>query len=325
MIEERVDSSTDPDIQHVWGLRYIDDIILRDRDTTANGTLDERLYGLQDANWNVTALSNSSGAIQERYTYAAYGSPVFLNASFGNRSSSSYDWHILYSGYFWVSENELYEIRNRTYNSRLGQWTSRDPLNSGEAINLYCYCKGIPQSRSDATGLLSFQDTICSILDDPCLGNFISCFCSLIELLDVLSNILPMPGPVATATSVADCVCDIADWQTAVCTCDAPTAETVALNTIIGCIGDIGMSLLALVDFLRQIANIIATGIDLGSAAGEQLIAWLSQQMPYIFSTCCDSRSNCPRGVAWAFPGPVVGALCVALEGLGELFDDIVN
>ena len=57
VIEERVDSETDPNRQFVWGIRYIDDCVLRDRDTTGNGTLDERLYAMQDANWNVTAFS----------------------------------------------------------------------------------------------------------------------------------------------------------------------------------------------------------------------------------------------------------------------------
>ncbi len=43
------------DIQYVWGLRYVDDLVLRDRDTSdpKNGVLNERLYALQDANWNV--------------------------------------------------------------------------------------------------------------------------------------------------------------------------------------------------------------------------------------------------------------------------------
>jgi len=44
VIEERIGTSTNPEQQHVWSLRYIDDCILRDRDTTNNGTLDERLY-----------------------------------------------------------------------------------------------------------------------------------------------------------------------------------------------------------------------------------------------------------------------------------------
>ena len=81
VIEERIDASTDPDRQFVWGQRYIDDLVLRDRDTSdpKNGTLDERLYSLQDANWNVTSIANTTGTIQERYAYDAYGTPRVLN------------------------------------------------------------------------------------------------------------------------------------------------------------------------------------------------------------------------------------------------------
>src|SRR5690606_24276787 len=52
ILEERLDSSTDADRQYVWGIRYIDDLILRDRDTSdpPNGALNERLYSLQDDN-----------------------------------------------------------------------------------------------------------------------------------------------------------------------------------------------------------------------------------------------------------------------------------
>jgi len=82
VVEERVGTSTSANRQFVWGLRYIDDLVLRDRDTEGNGTLDERLYSLQDANWNVTGLINTSGTVQQRFLYTAYGLPVFLSSSF---------------------------------------------------------------------------------------------------------------------------------------------------------------------------------------------------------------------------------------------------
>jgi hypothetical protein len=44
VVEERVGQPT-ADRHFVWGSRYIDDLVLRDRDTTGDGTLDERLYG----------------------------------------------------------------------------------------------------------------------------------------------------------------------------------------------------------------------------------------------------------------------------------------
>src|SRR5690606_7964917 len=49
VLEERLDSDTTADRQYVWGLRYIDDLVLRD-------TPSERLYALQDALFNVVAL-----------------------------------------------------------------------------------------------------------------------------------------------------------------------------------------------------------------------------------------------------------------------------
>lgn len=72
VVEERLGTTpatADAQRQFVWGLRYLDDLVLRDRDTDADGTLDERLYPLQDANWNVTALADTAGAVQERYRY----------------------------------------------------------------------------------------------------------------------------------------------------------------------------------------------------------------------------------------------------------------
>jgi len=44
-----------PSHRYVWGLRYVDDLILRQRDVTSDGTIDETLYALQDANFNVVA------------------------------------------------------------------------------------------------------------------------------------------------------------------------------------------------------------------------------------------------------------------------------
>src|SRR5690606_21594962 len=73
VLEERVDSSTDAERQFLWGLRYVDDLVLRDRDTDGNGTLDERLYALSDALFNVVALTDDTGGVKERFAYQPYG------------------------------------------------------------------------------------------------------------------------------------------------------------------------------------------------------------------------------------------------------------
>ncbi len=71
-IEERLGVSSTADRQFVWGLRYIDDVVLRD----CSDYSPSRLYGLQDPNWNVTALVDATGTVQERYSYAGYGLPA---------------------------------------------------------------------------------------------------------------------------------------------------------------------------------------------------------------------------------------------------------
>ena len=71
VLEERLNGTTDT--RYVWSPVYVDAMILRDRDTDGNGSLDERLYAIQDANWNVTALVNTSGVVVERNAYDSFG------------------------------------------------------------------------------------------------------------------------------------------------------------------------------------------------------------------------------------------------------------
>lgn len=154
VIEERVDSSSDPHSQHVWGLRYIDDLILRDQDTTANGMLDERLYAMQDANWNVTALADTSGSAQERFAYLAYGKPIFLTGSFAAQNTSANAWNILFGSYQLDIATQLYSVRHRTYQPYLGTWIQRDPIRfNAEDGNLYRYVRNYPTLQIDPAGL----------------------------------------------------------------------------------------------------------------------------------------------------------------------------
>src|SRR5262249_13795016 len=63
VLEERTGGVSTATIQYVWSPVYLDAMILRDHSTQNNGTLDERLWEQQDANWNVTALLNPSGSV----------------------------------------------------------------------------------------------------------------------------------------------------------------------------------------------------------------------------------------------------------------------
>jgi len=131
----------------------VDGLVLRDRDTDANGTLDERLYSLQDANWNTTALVNTSGTIQERYTYTPFGQVTFRDGSGFTLSSSAKDWVFLHQGGERIAAGD-YEFRNRVYSPSLGRWLSNDPLGfeAGDQ-NWYRYVGNGPVNGLDSNGL----------------------------------------------------------------------------------------------------------------------------------------------------------------------------
>jgi hypothetical protein len=63
-----------------------------------DGTLDERLWVVQDANYNVTVLLDNSGNVVERYIYDPFGSVTVLDADWTERSGSAFVWLYLHQG-----------------------------------------------------------------------------------------------------------------------------------------------------------------------------------------------------------------------------------
>jgi hypothetical protein len=108
------------------GDRYVDELVERDRDTNGDGSLDERLYALQDANFDVTAIADAStGTIVERYSYTPYGTRTIMDGSWGSRTSSSYDWTIGHQGLAQDDESGLIGDRHRTTSDGGGVCTLR--------------------------------------------------------------------------------------------------------------------------------------------------------------------------------------------------------
>jgi RHS repeat-associated protein len=154
VLEERLGTSATLDRQFVWGLRYIDDLTLRDR--FSSGALSDRFFALQDANWNVTAIVGKPGsgwAAEERYRYTAYGVPTFMNASFTPITGSTHDWETLFVAYHFDSESGLFLTRQRYLNDAVGNWATRDPFGYDYAgPNLYLYVFSSPISYIDPHG-----------------------------------------------------------------------------------------------------------------------------------------------------------------------------
>ncbi|RCS51938.1 hypothetical protein DTL42_09720 [Bremerella cremea] len=154
VIEERIGSFNASHVQHVWGLRYVDDLALRDRDTTGNGVLDERLYAMQDANWSVTAVADAVGGVPERFAYKPYGESEKLNPDFSPRMGSNLAWSVLYTGRELDLATGLQINRNRYLNLQLECWITRDPIGYADRPSLNQYLRERPDLSTDPLGLL---------------------------------------------------------------------------------------------------------------------------------------------------------------------------
>jgi RHS repeat-associated protein len=148
VLEERLGSNATADRQYVWGQRYIDDLVLRD-------STSERLYTLQDALFNVVALTDDDGDVVERFAYQAYGQSEPLNPDYTAYNGTDYQWTYRFTGRELDLETGLQLNRNRYLHLQLGRWVTRDPIGYfGGDRNLYVYSGCKPTMHKDAFGLL---------------------------------------------------------------------------------------------------------------------------------------------------------------------------
>jgi RHS repeat-associated protein len=150
VLEERVGSSTNANVQYVWCPCYVDAMIERDRDTTGNGTLDERLYVAQDVNYNVTSVFDTSGTVQERFVQEPFGLVTVYDATWNVRSSSSVAWVYNFQGKRFDAVVGLYWFNRRFYSPTLQVFVSQDPI---FATNLYLAEGDDPPNRVDPSGM----------------------------------------------------------------------------------------------------------------------------------------------------------------------------
>ncbi len=179
---------------YVWSARYVDAPVLRDTyDYDAQEeeyVLDAaaRVYYAGDANYNVTALLDYTGAVVERYVYTPYGEATVYDGNWSNPAAATGDGP-LYCGYWFDAETGAYHVRAREYHPTLGAFTARDPLGfSAGDPNLYAYCGGNPLARTDPSGRLVVRPT--SLLE----GGFFGCPFPHTDPLDPNGFYVALPG-----------------------------------------------------------------------------------------------------------------------------------
>jgi len=159
ILEVRKDGNANPLKQYVWHTYYIDAPAIRYYDPDTDGSSIATQYFTHDANMNVTALTDDTGAVIERYDYTPYGQVTILDPDFSDDADgvSDYEQDVLFAGYQYDAESGLYHVRHRNYHPMLGRWVQRDPMGYVDGMTLHQYVKSNPTIFVDRSGTKTVQ------------------------------------------------------------------------------------------------------------------------------------------------------------------------
>lgn len=153
--------------QYLYG-SYIDELVATMQTPSGN-----RHYYHHNSLFTVSALTDTSGAVTERYAFDPYGSLLFLDASgsLTPTQASSAGNPYGFTGRVRDLETRLWYFRARYVDSRVGRFISRDPLMYGDGANLYQYAQSAPLHSLDPSGLATCTKWVkksrpCTKLDD---------------------------------------------------------------------------------------------------------------------------------------------------------------
>jgi len=148
--DDDVNGSTTTKSSYVWSQSYIDDMVARDQ--SVNGGAATRIYAQQDANHDVTSITDASGNVLERFDYDPYGTATVLNATTWASRSDGYSWVYGFQGGRYDPTSGKINFRNRDLDTVTGTWMERDPAGFVDGMNLYQYLDSSPVGHVDPRG-----------------------------------------------------------------------------------------------------------------------------------------------------------------------------
>jgi RHS repeat-associated protein len=86
--------------------------------------------------YSVGAITDSAGAVKERYAYSAYGARQVLAPDGIQRTASLHNQFISYTGRRLDPETSLHYFRARYFDAKLGRFIGRDPLGYVDGMSL---------------------------------------------------------------------------------------------------------------------------------------------------------------------------------------------
>jgi RHS repeat-associated protein len=109
------------------------------------------VYPLQDEQANVERITDTDGAVVERYEYQEYGKFSVFGSDGSPRSSPT--WRHLFQGRDYDAALNVYDFRARTLWPDIARFGQEDPAKIGANLSLYQAFRGSPLNLTDPSGL----------------------------------------------------------------------------------------------------------------------------------------------------------------------------
>ena len=109
---------------------YIDEPVMR-------AGVGQLRYYHRTQQYSITALTDSSGNVTERYAYPAYGTPTITDGVGATLTTSADSYRYTYTGREWDDALDLYHFRARMYDPFGGRFVSVDPIKYWDGANLW--------------------------------------------------------------------------------------------------------------------------------------------------------------------------------------------
>ena len=116
-----------------------------------NGTVYIPLY---DANGNVTAYADSTGAIIASFVYDAFGNCIVQSSNLNQQTIDKF-LHFRYSTKYFDNETGFSYYGYRYYEPAQLCWLTYDPIEEQGGLNLHCFCENDGVNKVDWLGMIS--------------------------------------------------------------------------------------------------------------------------------------------------------------------------
>ena len=137
-----------------------------------NGAALTTYYYRRNPQGDVTAIYTTTGTRIGEYAYDAFGNCTILYGSSNDLVKNN---PILYRGYYYDKETNLYYLNARYYNPQWRRFISPDSTSyldpeSVNGLNLYCYCYNDPVNYVDPSGNAGISLTVVGLIIGAVIG-----------------------------------------------------------------------------------------------------------------------------------------------------------